>query len=400
MKGLILSAQGHNTEALAVVKKVLFKNLSNFTCWHVYGIINRKDKDYDQARRCYINAIKYNNGSNDVILRDLSYLQAHLREYEGFKESRRQLLLKNPGDFEHWVSYACGCYMAGDFENCIQSCESILRFDTGMKKPMRPAQKMEVILLRVKALERSLKFKEAIAMMVENKQIIVDKVQYFDILARLRLLNGQAKKSVDNLESLLEINSVNFSTYYKILEAKGIKLFNEHGNKNVLTTEEKATVKQTLEYYAKGFPRVTAHDRIAMKFLDGEDFAALLRRYVRGLLVKGAPAIMQDLREFYEDAAKVATIESLLLGWLANMDKQMTLEENDLEEQDPTVHLWLLYFISNHYLWKRDSKQALHYINKAIAHTPTLLDLYTLKGKIYQKSGDPKMAAKLFEEAR
>jgi N-alpha-acetyltransferase 15/16, NatA auxiliary subunit len=160
-----------------------------------------------------------------------------------------------------------------------------------------------------------------------------------------------------------------------------------------LTPEEKAKVKETLEYYAKGFPKVTAHERISMKFLDGEDFAAILKRYVRGLLVKGAPAIMQDLREFYEDAEKVIAIEDLLLGWLANMDKQMTLEEKDIEEQDPTVHLWLLYFISNHYLWKRDSKQALVFINRAIAHTPTLLDLYTLKGKIYQKAGDPKMAA-------
>jgi hypothetical protein len=53
-------------------------------------------------------------------------------------------------------------------------------------------------------------------MMTENKQTIVDKVQYFDIMARLRMLNGQAKKSVDLLESLLEMNSVNFSTYYKI----------------------------------------------------------------------------------------------------------------------------------------------------------------------------------------
>lgn len=202
-------------------------------------------------------------------------------------------------------------------------------------------------------------------------------------MARLRLLNGQAKKSIDLLESLLEINSVNFSTYYKIFEAKGIKLFDVHGNKNSLMSEEKAKVKENLEYYAKGFPKVAAHERIAMKFLDGEDFAAILKRYVRGLLVKGAPAIMQDLREFYEDAAKVKAIEDLLLGWLANMDKQMTLEEKDLEEQDPTVHLWLLYFVSNHYLWKRDSKQALVYINRAIAHTPTLLDLYTLKGKIY-----------------
>jgi len=65
---------------------------------------------------------------------------------------------------------------------------------------------------------------------------------------------------------------------------------------------------------------------------------------------------MQDLREFYEDAAKVEIIQSLLLGWLANMDKQMTFEDDDLEEQDPTVHLWLIYFTSNHFLWKRDIK--------------------------------------------
>jgi len=152
-------------------------------------------------------------------------------------------MLKNPGDFDNWVSYACGCYMAGDFDNCIQSCESILKFDSGMKKPMRPNQKMEVIILRVKSLERSLKVKEAIAFMIENKQLIVDKVLYLDIMARLRLLNGQAKKSIENLESLLEINSVNFSTYYKILEAKGVKLFDEHGNKNFLNTEEKTTTK-------------------------------------------------------------------------------------------------------------------------------------------------------------
>jgi len=133
--------------------------------------------------------------------------------------------------------------MAGDFDNCIQSCESILNIDTNSKKPLRPAQKMEVILLRVKSLERSLKVKEAIAFMIENKKLIVDKVQYLDIMARLRLLNGQAKKSIENLESLLEINSVNFSTYYKILEAKGVKLFDKHGNKNVLSEEEKAKTK-------------------------------------------------------------------------------------------------------------------------------------------------------------
>ena len=39
-------------------------------------------------------------------------------------------------------------------------------------------------------------------------------------------------------------------------------------------------------------------------------------------------------------------------------------------------------------MFRNDLSQALTYVNKAIEHTPTLLELYTLKGKIYQKSGD------------
>lgn len=43
---------------------------------------------------------------------------------------------------------------------------------------------------------------------------------------------------------------------------------------------------------------------------------------------------------------------------------------------------------------------ALTFVNKAIEHTPTLLELYTLKGIIYQKSGDRNRCAILHEEAR
>jgi peptide alpha-N-acetyltransferase len=45
-------------------------------------------------------------------------------------------------------------------------------------------------------------------------------------------------------------------------------------------------------------------------------------------------------------------------------------------------------------------KEALEFVNKAIAHTPTLLELYCLKGKIYQCAGDRRKAAILHEEAR
>jgi tetratricopeptide (TPR) repeat protein len=145
---------------------------------------------------------------------------------------------------------------------------------------------------------------------------------------------------------------------------------------------------------------VTAPSRLAMKWLDGKDFSQHLNKFVKPLLIKGAPSVIQDLKEFYGDELKIAMIEKLLFSYLEQMKANSTLEKGDKDEQDPTVMLWLLYFISHHYLFKKDVENALKYVNMAIEHTPTLLDLYTLKGKIMQIAGDRSTAAKLFEEAR
>ena len=51
-------------------------------------------------------------------------------------------------------------------------------------------------------------------------------------------------------------------------------------------------------------------------------------------------------------------------------------------------------------MYQRNIAKALHYVDLAIDHTPTLLELYTLKGKIFQKAGDRVKAADLHEEAR
>jgi peptide alpha-N-acetyltransferase len=44
--------------------------------------------------------------------------------------------------------------------------------------------------------------------------------------------------------------------------------------------------------------------------------------------------------------------------------------------------------------------KSLIFINKAIEHTPTVIELYIHKAKIYQRLGDPEKAAALTEEAR
>ena len=45
-------------EAFDLIKQAIFKNMNNFTCWHVYGILNRANKNYDDSRRAYLNALK------------------------------------------------------------------------------------------------------------------------------------------------------------------------------------------------------------------------------------------------------------------------------------------------------------------------------------------------------
>lgn len=72
--------------------------------------------------------------------------------------------------------------------------------------------------------------------------------------------------------------------------------------------------------------------RIAMKWVEGDDFADLLKQFVRPLLIKGVPSVMNNLKEFYTNDAKIAQIKDLLFSYLASMDKTMTLEESDTQE--------------------------------------------------------------------
>lgn len=55
-----------------------------FPGWHVYGLLQRSDKKYDEAIKCYRNALKWDK-DNLQILRDLSLLQIQMRDLEGYR---------------------------------------------------------------------------------------------------------------------------------------------------------------------------------------------------------------------------------------------------------------------------------------------------------------------------
>lgn len=50
----------------------------------MYGLLQRSDKKYDEAIKCYRNALKWDK-DNLQILRDLSLLQIQMRDLEGYR---------------------------------------------------------------------------------------------------------------------------------------------------------------------------------------------------------------------------------------------------------------------------------------------------------------------------
>ena len=83
MKGLFCSHLDRREEAHDFIKKGLKNDLKSHICWHVYGLLHRSEKNYEQAIKCYAQALKFDK-ENLQIIRDYSLLQMQMRNYEAF----------------------------------------------------------------------------------------------------------------------------------------------------------------------------------------------------------------------------------------------------------------------------------------------------------------------------
>ena len=63
MKGLTLNCLGRKEEAYDYVRRGLRNDLGSHVCWHVYGLLQRSDRKYDEAIKCYRNALKWDKVS-------------------------------------------------------------------------------------------------------------------------------------------------------------------------------------------------------------------------------------------------------------------------------------------------------------------------------------------------
>jgi len=381
MKGLILNCLGRKEEAYDMVQRGLRNDLRSHVCWHVYGLLQRSDKKYAEAIKCYRNALKWDK-DNIQILRDLSLLQIQMRDLEGYKDTRHQLFSLRPTQRASWIGFAMSYHLLEDYEMALKILEE---FRQTQKKPSYDYEYSELLMYQNMVIRESGNQEAALKHLEEYEGAICDKISLKEIKGKYLLGLGRLKEAEELYVELLKRNPENHD-YYRQLEVA----------RSAESAEDKLLIYTE---YEEKFPRAQAPKRLPLNFLGGAKLENRLTTYIRAALRKGVPPLFVDLRPLYEKPEVAALLHRMMTDMLESQLKLGTFDAEGPPEA-PTSLLWTYYYLAQHFDHRGDHAKALELVNAAIEHTPTLIELFTLKGKIYKHAGDPEEAVRWLDEAQ
>ena len=124
-----MNSQGKTDEAFALAKVALTCDMKSHVCWHVYGLLYRAVKNFEEAIKAYKFALKLEPDSQQI-QRDLALLQVQMRDYEGYIVSRRAMLQARSGLRQSWTALAVAHHLNGDLaeaERVLTAYEDTLK---------------------------------------------------------------------------------------------------------------------------------------------------------------------------------------------------------------------------------------------------------------------------------
>ncbi|RKO93510.1 NMDA receptor-regulated protein 1-domain-containing protein [Blyttiomyces helicus] len=392
MKGLFLSHLDKKEEAHEFIKKGLKNDLRSHICWHVYGLLHRADKNYEEAIKCYSHALKYDK-ENMQIIRDYSLLQIQMRNYEGFNDTRQQMLTLKPANRMYWIGLAISYHLLQKYETAEKVLTS---FEESLNETAVDGvvdfENSELALYKNMIIEESGDYPKALEHLKSCRSKVVDQRAWKEARARLLLLDGKNVEAEVEYRNLIKENP----DCHLYLEG----LLRSRGFNNELDDVSIEKVTRLLNELRSKYPRSHVIKRSPLKYAKGASFATEMDEYLRPMFRKGVPSLYISLKDLYTDTEKAAIIEDLVVGYAATLKSVGLFAKDDTTREPPSAYLWVLYFLAQHFDKKRDTAKALELIDEAIEHTPTLVELLMCKARILKHGGDPASAMKVLNEAR
>ncbi|KAL1306936.1 hypothetical protein AAFC00_005577 [Neodothiora populina] len=391
MKALILNSQGKTEEAFDLCKIALKNAMKSHVCWHVYGLLYRSAKNYEEATKAYKFALRLEPDSPQI-QRDLALLQCQTRDYQGFIQSRKVQLQARPQLRQNWTAVAVAHHLAGELE----AAEKVLTTYEGTLKNPPPRTDMEhheACLYKNTIIAESGDYQRALDHLETIFKTNPDRTAVMEYKAQYLLKLDRKPEAEAAYRALLNRNSEKRAYYDGLEKSLGL-------DRNDPASHEKLAAMY--QEYADKNERSDAPRRVPLDFLQGSAFREAADKYLRRVFQKGVPSTFANVKALYIDSEKLSTIQELVHGYEAENAANGAADANG--DKPDLWKLALTYFLAQHYNYhlSRDLSKAMDYVNKAIEMRPEQNDYtyhYT-KARIYKHQGDVAQASAAMNEAR
>ncbi|KAL9646314.1 hypothetical protein ABK040_014467 [Willaertia magna] len=385
---LMMYDRNYKKECYQLVKKALeLTNNKSFICWHVYGLLYKEDLKYKESITCFLNSLKFNPPNELQIIRELTTMQIHIRDLKNLISSRKKLMELKPGIGAFWIGFAIAQHLNLNYQIAIDTIDKYINllFDSNTKGSKTYKYELSELLLYLNNLFFEFgKYKECIEQLLTKKDLILDDLFYLERLGDCYMKLNQLENAKKVYFELLKKNKENLQYIEKYFSSNNILNIHDLNNKDLILNlfESDENLKELLN-------NSTQLKILRLKFTNDKE---LFITFIEPYLNKTIPSLFQTLKGIYRfDENKIKMIENIFL------EKLNELENN---KEDPTIVLWVYIYLSQHYLYLKNYKLSLQYINKAIEHTPTLIENYMILAKIYKNLNLNHLASENMELAR
>lgn len=381
-----MSNLGQQEEAFALAKEALKNDMKSHICWHVYGLLYRAEKNYEEAIKAYRFALRIEPES-PPIQRDLALLQMQMRDYQGYIQSRSSMLQARPGFRLNWTALAIAHHLAGDLEEA----EKVLTtYEETLKSPppIFDMEHSEAVMYKNMVIAESGNLEKALDHLEAIGPRMTDVLAVMEMKADYLLRLGRKPEAEAAYTALLERNSENSIYYDALIRAKGIP-----------DSDHKA-LKAVYDEWAEKSPRGDAPRRIPLEFLEGEDFKQAADAYLQRMLKKGVPSLFANIKTLYSNPSKREVVPNLVESYISGKAGQAN---GSAEKDDNTEFLASsYYFLAQHYNYHITGNlpKAMEKVDKAIELDPKSVEYQMTKARIWKHYGNVEKAAEEMEKAR
>ncbi|EPY24346.1 peptide alpha-N-acetyltransferase [Strigomonas culicis] len=376
MHGLILHNLSRKSEAYETIKRAIALFPRSTIAWHALGMCRRTDQDYSAALKAFKQA-SLTDPSNSNVLRDLAAACVQLRDWEQFLSVREKMVTSKAGVRANWIALSCGHYMLGNYKLAAAVMEVMTNI---MDAGENPVEVSEAYLYRVELELLGGAPHKALEILKKHDAELVDYSTKLLLRAKAHAQLGQKEEAEKRYLELIEKGYAEGDCLAAIALLRKIPLDAAH-----CPRQQVDKYVELVDSILAGGRRPYA-ERHILDCVPVEQLRPRLLAYVKPYITRMIPSLFSVLKSLYKDPARAQVVGEVFLQLLAELEAK-DFATSFGGEADPTYILWVYMYLATHYRRVGDHAQAHHYIDKAIAHTPTLEILYLEKARIYQAEG-------------